>query len=169
MCVHDWDGFGRLLKRAAPDVLENVKSSPATAARAIQLIKKWKPNFLFIHFDDVDHAGHEFEWKSPKYFEAVEMIDALIADVFSALKDARIYDRTVLFITADHGGLGKKHGGESMVELQIPFIVHGTGVAKRRELLGPVNTYDLAPTIAWVLGLDAPPAWIGRPIVEAFD
>ena len=74
MCVHDWDGFGRLLEAGAPNVLENVKGSAATARRAAQLIKELKPNFLFIHFDDVDHAGHEFGWKSPEYFRAVEDI-----------------------------------------------------------------------------------------------
>src|SRR5438874_44594 len=54
-CVHDWDGFGRLLEPKAPDLLENVKGSAATAKRAIEVIKARKPTFLFIHLDDVDH------------------------------------------------------------------------------------------------------------------
>jgi predicted AlkP superfamily pyrophosphatase or phosphodiesterase len=58
-CVHDWDGFGRLLEPQAPNVLEHVKGSPATAQRAIALIKERKPDFLFVHFDEADHAGHE--------------------------------------------------------------------------------------------------------------
>src|SRR5467141_748328 len=62
-CVHDWDGFGRLVEPQALDLLENVKGSPATARRAIEIIREMKPAFLFIHFDDVDHAGHKFGWK----------------------------------------------------------------------------------------------------------
>src|SRR6266550_1778399 len=52
-CVHDWDGFGRLLEARAMDVLENVKGSPATTRRAIEVIRQNKPTFLFVHFDDV--------------------------------------------------------------------------------------------------------------------
>ncbi len=35
-CVHDWDGFGRLIEPRVPDLLENVKGSSATANRAIE-------------------------------------------------------------------------------------------------------------------------------------
>jgi predicted AlkP superfamily pyrophosphatase or phosphodiesterase len=167
-CVHDWDGFGRLVEPRAPDLLENVKGSPNTAARAIQVIKEQKPTFMFIHFDDVDHAGHTYEWKSPEYFQAVDQVDALIGKVLEALTEAGIRRETVVMMTADHGGLGKSHGGATMVELEIPLIINGPGVIPGHEIKSPVNTYDLAPTIAWIFGLRPPSCWIGKPVTEAF-
>ena len=69
---------------------------------------------------------------------------------------------------ADHGGVGTKHGGDTIAELEIPWIVYGPGVAKGTVIQQPVNTYDTAATLAWALGLKAPSVWIGRPVIEAF-
>ena len=74
----------------------------------------------------------------------------------------------MLLVTADHGGVGKKHGGDTMAELEIPWIVHGYGVAAGKEIGTPVNTYDTAATVAYLLGLKPPACWIGRPVTEAF-
>ena len=73
----------------------------------------------------------------------------------------------VVLITADHGGVGKKHGGESMDELEIPWIISGPGV-RTGEIKGPVNQFDTAATVAYLLGLQTAPCWIGRTISEAF-
>ena len=166
-CIYDWDGFGRLLERGAPDILENVKGSPATAKRAVEVIKQKKPDFLFIHFDEVDHAGHKHGWKSPEYFAAVQEVDGLIGDIVQALQQAGIEKKTILVMTADHGGTGTSHGGESMAELEIPLILRGPGV-RHTEIKTFVNTYDLAPTLAWIFGLKLPACWIGKPVLEAF-
>jgi len=168
-CVHDWDGFGRLLEARAMDVLENVKGSPATARRAIEVIRKNKPTFLFVHFDDVDHAGHTYGWKSPEFFAAVEQIDALIGDLLAGLSEAGIRNRTIVIMTADHGGKGKGHGDATMEEIEIPWVLNGPGIAAGHEIKAPVNTYDLAPTIAWIFGLRPPSCWIGKPVQEAFN
>jgi len=168
-CVHDWDGFGRLLEARAMDVLENVKGSPATTRRAIEVIRQNKPTFLFVHFDDVDHAGHTYGWKSPEFFAAVEQIDALIGDLLAALTEAGIRNHTIVIMTADHGGKGKSHGDATMEEIEIPWVLNGPGIAAGHEIKGPVNTYDLAPTIAWIFGLRPPSCWIGKPVREAFN
>ena len=168
-CVHDWDGFGRLLETTALDVLENVKGSPAATRRAIEVIRQHKPTFLFVHFDDVDHAGHTYGWKSPEFFAAVEHIDALIGDVLAAMTEAGIRNHTIVIMTADHGGKGKGHGDATMEEIEIPWVLNGPGIATGHEIKAPVNTYDLAPTIAWIFGLRPPSCWIGKPVLEAFN
>ena len=166
--VHDWDGFGRLFERRCVDLVANIKGSPLTAAAAADVIRTNKPTLLFVHFDDVDHAGHSFGWRSPQYAKTVDMVDTLIGDLLTAVKDAGIADTTLVLITADHGGVGTKHGGPTIEELEIPWILHGPGVVKDHEIRGPVNTYDTAPTVLKALGITAPPAWIGRPVAEAF-
>jgi len=166
-CVHDWDGFGRLLEPRAMDLLENVKGSPNTARRAAEVIRQHKPTFLFVHFDDVDHAGHEFGWKTPQFFQAVAEVDGLIGNLLSALSEAGIRDQTVVIMTADHGGKGKSHGEPTMEEIEIPIILAGPGIKRGHEITGPVNTYDTAATVAMLFGLKAPEAWIAKPIREA--
>lgn len=166
-CVHDWDGFGRLMEPMAMDLLENVKGSTNTAVRAAQVIREHKPTFLFVHFDDVDHAGHEYGWKTPEYFQAVDLVDSLIGNLLAALGDAGIREQTVVLMTADHGGKGKHHGEPSMEELEIPIIIAGPGIKKAHEITAPVNTYDTASTLAQLFSITQPTAWIGKPIQEA--
>ncbi len=166
--IHDWDGFGRLVEPTAPNILENHKGSTNTARRAIEVILKEKPTFLFIHFDDVDHAGHTFGWKSTEYFQEVEQMDGLIGSVLQALTDAGIRDKTIVLMTADHGGKGKSHGGPTMEELEIPWIIAGPGIRRGHEIMAPINTYDTAATLARIFKLKPPTGWIGRPVDEAF-
>jgi predicted AlkP superfamily pyrophosphatase or phosphodiesterase len=166
-CVHGWDGFGRLMEPRAMDLLENVKGSTNTARRAVEVIRQHKPTFLFVHFDDVDHAGHQFGWKTTEFFQAVEEVDGLIGDLLAALSEAGIRDQTVVIMTADHGGKAKSHGQPTMEEIEIPIIMAGPGIKRGHEIKTPVNTYDTAATVAALFELKAPEAWIGKPIKEA--
>ena len=168
-CVHDWDGFGRLMEPKAMDLLENVKGFTNTATRAAEVIRQRKPTFLFVHFDDVDHAGHEFGWKSPEYIRTVDEADRLIGNLLTVLGEAGLREKTVVIMTADHGGKGKSHGGATMEEIEIPIIVAGPGIKKGHEITHPVNTYDTACTVAALFGLRQPDAWIGKPITEAMS
>jgi len=71
-------------------------------------------------------------------------------------------------VTADHGGKGKGHGGKSLDEVQIPWIIAGPGVRKNHELKDVIITYDTAATLAWIMGLKQPQSWRGKPVQEAF-
>ena len=75
----------------------------------------------------------------------------------------------MVIISADHGGLGKGHGGESLQEVEIPFIVWGPSVKKGHTILHPVYQYDNAATVAFALGIEIPHAWIGKPVKSAFE
>lgn len=167
-CFHDWDGFGRLLERNAPNVIEHVKDAIETTAKATRYFKEKKPTFLFIHFDGVDHAGHGFGWDSAQYYKSVELTDSLIGAVLEAIAGAGVAEKTVVLVTADHGGKGKGHGGATMEEIEIPWIISGPGVDQGKEIKTPVNTYDTALTVAYIFGLAPPTCWIGKPVLEAF-
>ena len=92
----------------------------------------------------------------------------MIGLILDGLQDAGIAEQTIVLITADHGGKGKGHGGATMAEIEIPWILAGPGVAAGKELTRPVNTYDTAATVAYIFGLKTPECWIARPVVEAF-
>ena len=167
-CFYDWGGYGRLFERDAVDKIVDGDGPVDTTEQAVAFIKEEKPRFTFIHLDHVDHVGHDIGHGTPEYYEAVEEADRLIGMVVRGLREAGIYERTLLIFTSDHGGRGKGHGGATMAEIEIPWIVAGPGVRRGREIAGPVNTYDTAATAAYVLGVTPPDVWIARPVYEAF-
>jgi hypothetical protein len=167
-CFHDWEGFARLFEPKVADVVEHPKGPEQTTDRAIAYLKEKQPEFTFIHLDHVDGAGHDHGHGTPQYYQAVAEADRLIGLILQGLKDAGMAKNTIILITADHGGKGKGHGGATMAELEIPWILAGPGVAIGRELTTHVNTYDTAATVAYVFGLKTPECWIARPVMEAF-
>jgi predicted AlkP superfamily pyrophosphatase or phosphodiesterase len=167
-CFHDWEGFSRLFDRKAADIVEHPKGPVQTTERAIAYLKEKRPEFTFIHLDHVDGAGHDHGHGTPQYYQAVTEADRLIGLILQGLKDAGIAEQTIVLVTADHGGKGKGHGGATMGEIEIPWILAGPGIASGKELTTPVNTYDTAATVAYIFGLKTPECWIARPVVEAF-
>lgn len=167
-CFHDWDGFGRLLERRGPNAVEHVAGATNTVRRAVAYLEAHRPTFLFVHLDHVDHAGHQFGWGTPEYRDAVTAADRLIGEVIEGLRASGMFENTVLLVTADHGGKAKGHGGATMEEIEIPWILSGPGIARGKEITSPVNTYDTAATVAYLFGLKPPSGWIGRPVTDAF-
>lgn len=167
--IYHWGGFGRLFERSAVDYDVNPNTEDETAQRASEYIIEKKPDFAFIHFDHVDHAGHEFGHGTAEYYESVAHADTLLGQVMISIEKAGIADKTLVIVSSDHGGLGKGHGGETLQEMEIPFLVWGRSVKKNHKLTHPVYQYDNAATVAFALGLKTPAAWIGRPIKSAFE
>ncbi len=165
---YDWNDYGRLFERAACDQIEDSVGPTNAARHAIAWFKEKKPTFLFIHLDHVDHAGHHDGHGTPEYYASVDVADKLIGEVLAGIKEAGVADRTVVLVTSDHGGIAKGHGGATMAEIEIPWILTGSGVIKGHELKVTVNTFDTAATVAYVFGLKQPQAWIAKPVLAAF-
>lgn len=162
--IYHWEGFGNLYDHRFVDYDVHGKDEDETAALAVAYIKAKQPEFLFVHFDLVDHAGHAHGHGTPHYYQAVAKADELIGRIRQATADAGMADETVILVTSDHGGVGKGHGGESLAELEIPWIAYGKGVNRGAQLDLPINTFDTAATVAWLLDAEIPYAWLGRPV-----
>jgi len=167
--IYTWSGFGRLIERSALSYDSTQETDELTLEKATTYIKDQKPDFLFIHFDDVDHVGHSLGHKTPAFYEAVSHVDQLIGQIVQATKDAGTFEETAFIISADHGGIGFGHGGETMDEIEIPFILYGKGFKKSYLIKNKVYTYDNAATAAKLLGIEQPYAWIGKPVISAFE
>ena len=165
--IYHWDGFGNLYDHRFVDYDVHGETEDQTTALATAYIRASRPNFLFVHLDHIDHAGHQYGHGTPQYYEAVAKADTLIAQIRQATVEAGIASDTVILVTSDHGGVGKGHGGETLAELEIPWIAYGGGVNQGVELDLPINTFDTPATAAWLLGADIPYAWLGRPVRAA--
>ena len=164
---YNWEGIGYLFEKNLVDLDVRGETDRVTAEAAIEFITNEKPAFTFIHFDEPDVTGHQIGHDTPKYYEAVEEIDALVGMVLEALEEAGMMDDTVIILISDHGGVEKGHGGKSLLEVEIPWIIYGHGIPHIGELQSSIVTYDTGATIAWLLGLETPQFWTGRPVMEA--
>jgi predicted AlkP superfamily pyrophosphatase or phosphodiesterase len=164
---HDWRGFSDLLEKQAPDIMRHEPGAARTTDAAIRYWKAKRPSLMFIHLDNVDHAGHSHGWYSSEYYKAVEAADAYIGQVIEMVDSLAARGSTFILVTSDHGGTAHGHGKNSLAEIQIPWILSGPGVAPG-QITAPVNTFDTALTVAWIFHLDPPQCWIGRPVLAAF-
>ena len=166
-CFHDWSDFGRLIEPGVATILADTRGEDRTAQAAADYLAAHQPLFTFVHLDHVDHAGHEHTWGSPEYGQAVEKADSLIQQVLHGVRWGKVADKTVVLVTADHGGTGTQHGGDSPEETTIPWIISGPGIQPGYSIVDSVRTFDTAATVAYLLGATPPDCWIGRPVVSA--
>ncbi len=166
--IYDWDGFGRLFEKEDVDFDIDGDHEDNTTQLAVNYIKEHTPKFTFVHLDHVDHAGHALGHGSQDYYKAVEKADSLITEIVNATKEAGTFEKTLFIVSADHGGIGFGHGGESLAEMEIPFILYGAGIKKGYQIEETVYQYDNAATVAYAMGLQTPQSWIGRPVKGAF-
>lgn len=128
-----------------------------------------KPELCTVVYDFPDHYGHASGFDSKEYYQSLQNLDRCLESIVKAAKDAGIYDKTIFVVTSDHGGIAKEHGGKSLKEMESPFLIFGCNVKKNNEIKEMMLQYDIAATIAYILGLETPQAWIGRPVFSVFE
>jgi arylsulfatase A-like enzyme len=128
------------------------------AKRAGAYFNANRPDLMFVHFSDPDEYGHSHGWLSSEYLRAVRSSDNCLATLLSAIDASGLADSTLVIVTADHGGHGKKHSdGHVAVDREIPWIVRGPGIGHGVMLDATVETVDTAATTLAALGLPALP------------
>lgn len=171
-CIAEWDGIKYLVDSLAIDYVDVAsnyeKDSMQLCRMAVKYIKEKKPTFFAVCYDQVDHVGHAIGHDTPAYYDVLARVDKQVGLLVQALKDAGIYDDTIIIVTADHGGIGTSHGGQTLLEMEVPFIISGKNVRQGQEITDVVIQYDTAATIADIFGLKCPQAWRGVPIESVF-
>lgn len=167
--VYSWEGIGFLYEKDAVTFNRFEKDDDKLVLQtAVTYLKEKKPMLSFIYFSQPDGAGHSIGWDSPEYFEECKKIDSYVGEIISALKDAGIYEDCVVIFSSDHGGVEKGHGGKTMQEMQIPYIVTGKNIKSGYNISESTMIYDNAATIAYILGFERPQVWVSRPIMSIF-
>jgi predicted AlkP superfamily pyrophosphatase or phosphodiesterase len=167
--IYSWQGIGPLIeKKAITVVVPGNDSDDFCVDTTVSIIKREKPLFTFIHLDQPDDVGHKIGHRTPAYYDTLQNVDVRIGKIVQAVKDAGIADETIIIVTADHGGINKGHGGKSLDEVQIPWVINGPGIKKGHEINDFIITYDTAATIAWIFGLKMPQSWRGKAVLDSF-
>ena len=67
------------------------------------ILEKHKPNLLLFHLLTTDSAQHRYGARSLAGDAALALADAKVGRLVAALRRAGIYERTTVFVVADHG------------------------------------------------------------------
>lgn len=112
--MYEWDVQGDLIDNKAATFYKHIPMGESRSADItnafISYLKEHKPEFSMCIYDSPDAEGHGHGWGSEVYMNRLPEIDAYIAKIVEATKEAGIYDNTLFMIVSDHGGIGKGHG-----------------------------------------------------------
>lgn len=157
----------------------NIQGSDAgVASTAVTQLGLTDPDVMFLHFDDVDHAGHAYGYSTtvPQYVAAIEQVDTHIGTVLAALQSRAQYAQEdwLIIVSTDHGGTGTGHGGQSTAERTIFMLVSG-GATENGVVSNKTPGQPAVPATAMKhLGIAVAPSWgweepaFGLPAPEFF-
>ncbi|MCR5464135.1 MAG: Ig-like domain-containing protein [Bacteroidales bacterium] len=142
-------------------VVKGTGSDPEVANKVVQYIQGNDPTLVFVQFDSVDGAGHGSGYGSARHLSAITAVDALIGNIYDAVKRKGILDETLFIVSADHGGTPEgTHGGDTDAERYVFLGVAGKTVVEGGQIQDP-EVRDIAAISAYAFGLDFPETWTG--------
>lgn len=139
-----------------------------------------KPFFLFLHYYD-PHLSYKppepyaTTYADDLYAGEIAYVDHWIGQIVDRLRALKVYDDTLLIITADHGeGLGD-HGERAhcifiyQSTQHVPLIVRAPHGRKGGRFDGRVSLVDLMPTVLDLAGLKTPERVEGTSLREGLE
>jgi arylsulfatase A-like enzyme len=105
------------------------------------------------------------------YDSNVSYQDQQLGRLLAQLRESGIADRTMIIVTADHGDelweAGRVGHGGSLRDIlvRVPLLIHYPPRFPAASVSEGVETIDIVPTIADVLGVPADPTWQGESLV----
>jgi arylsulfatase A-like enzyme len=128
-------------------------------------------HFMFErHPEPETHFGDD---ELSMYDGEIRFTDIQLGRVFEALKQAGLWDKTIVIVTADHGdGFGEhgipknqRHGYHLYrTETKVPTLIRVPGVAPRVVDM-PVGHIDLLPTLLNAIGAKDEPQLLGESVL----
>jgi len=108
------------------------------------------------------------------YRGEIKYADEQIGSFVQGLKDAGLYDNTLIIVTADHGEEFNEHGGwwhgvtlyDEMIHVPLIMKLPNSERAGQR-MPWQVRQIDIAPTIAAMAGATPSPRWEGKSMLDA--
>ena len=109
-----------------------------------------------------------------RYYAIITHIDEQVGKICAELEAQGILDDTIIIFTADHGGFAGEHGffGKNLGFYEsihkIPYIMrYPRGLPAGERFDGFIESVDMVPTLAELVGIDAPITAQGRSFAAA--
>ncbi len=116
-----------------------------------------KPDVLFLHFDELDAAGHNFGFSAnvAEYRETLKNIDLYVDSLVSIIDNKRLFDENwICILVSDHGGDGYSHEDYNNIKIrETVFIVEHP--SQNFKLQHKSNMTDIAPTVLDFMGISS--------------
>ncbi|QKW06712.1 alkaline phosphatase family protein [Streptomyces sp. NA04227] len=173
LAICSWNPITDIIVSAKADTrisTPEAEYDEGTTTRAVEKLATTNPDAVFVHLDNVDHAGHASGAASQAYLDALAGADAQVGRILDAVKSRATYgtEDWLIMITADHGHTdGGGHGGSSWAERQT-FLIASGGTLAAGSVRHDVKMPDVAATALAHLGVPIDPAWglDGRPVQQ---
>jgi len=153
----------------------NVEYGQETMQAAINYINNNKAEIdekgvlAWIHLIDPDETLHQYGVDSIQYRSAIRAMADQVGVLYEAIVSLGWENDAVIIVTADHGAIGNRHYGVwPPLVADIPFWMWGRPIKKGFEL-GGGRIIDIAPTVAFILGIPAPSHATGIVLYDVFD
>jgi arylsulfatase A-like enzyme len=126
------------------------------------------PIFLWVHLWD-PHAPYD----GGSYDHAVSAADAALGKLIATLRAQKLYDDSVIVVTADHGESLGAHGEETHgiflydETIRVPLLVKlPQNQLAGKPVKGRVRLVDVAPTILEAVGVPVPSQMQGQSLLR---
>ena len=169
--AHLLDPFGDAVVRSVTSVQPTARIDDSLTAEARRIVAEEDPDLLVLQLLAADQLGHVRGVRSPEYLDQLAETDRHVGDFLSFLDARGKLDGATVILMADHGqgrGIGG-HGHLDWGERPVPFVVWGEGAVPGAISEEPRSVLEVAATVSRLLGLPAPQAARGRPLVPIED
>ncbi|MEX2512805.1 MAG: sulfatase [Cyclobacteriaceae bacterium] len=110
------------------------------------------------------------------YYAHCTALDKALGDLMAAMEEAGISDHTLLVFTSEHGDmlmskgvLKKQRPWDESIKVPLLIRYPEKFGRKRKDILDPINTPDLLPTLLGLSGIDIPESVEGRDFSAALQ
>ena len=168
---------GFSIRRRGEERFETVeRRGGEVVARAIKWLKERPrgPFFLWVHLydahDPYDPPGpYAARFANALYDGEIAYSDACVGKLIAALRQAGLYDGTLVAVMADHGEALGQHGEEThgvflydeTIHVPLLFKLPGAGSTGRR-VETRASLVDVTPTVLEIAGIPVPAAVQGK-------
>jgi len=132
------------------------------------------PGLLVAHLPEAADVAQKRGWSSRQYTQALQTIDAAIADVMAIYREHGVMDKTMVMVTGLRGSgsppaLNGKMAEKARQQSPVPWLAWGANVKPGHEISQPVSIMDTGATVLEALGLDTYTEWDSRVVEEIFQ